>query len=275
MKKQIDKKLQGSRRSHSQSAKRKPAVNSKPELKYYGFHACLKLWKSRPDDIVRVYIEQKRVKEAAPLLKWCATKNKPYHIISSEELSKVSDSVHHEGLCILALELPNFSFSDMLKALRSNQGPVCLLYLDGVQNPHNIGSIMRVCAHFGVPYIMGDRTLLPKVSPSAYRVAQGGAECVRLVPLDNLKQSFQALEQIRFTAVASSSHGGQSLYQYPFAPRTIILMGSESEGVNPQLLASVKETLLIPGSGLVESLNVSVATGLLLGEYYRQVCIRR
>lgn len=247
---------------------RKPAI---PELKYYGFYACLKLWESRPHDIIRVYIEQKRVKEAAPLLRWCASKNKAYHIVSTEELSKITDSIHHEGLCILASELPNIDFPLMLESLGANAGSACLLYLDGVQNPHNIGSIMRVCAHFGVPYIMGERTLLPKISPSTYRIAQGGAECVRLVSLDNIKQSFEKLKQMGFITVASSSHGGKSLYAYRFSPRTVIVMGSESEGIKTKLMKSATETLLIPGSGFVESLNVSVATGLFLGEYYRQV----
>lgn len=245
------------------------------ELKYYGFYACLKLWQTRPDNVIRVYVEQKRVKEVGPLLKWCASQSKAYHIISSEEMVHVSDSVHHEGLCILARDLPNIAFSDMLDSINSSSNPCCLLYLDGVQNPHNIGSIMRVCAHFGVPYILGERKLLPKISPSTYRIAQGGAECVRQVPLDDLKQSFLKLEKMGFVAASSSSHGNKSLYDHKFAPRTIIIMGSESEGVNLSSLLSAKEMLLIPGTGLVESLNVSVATGLFLGEYRRQIGFKK
>lgn len=245
------------------------------ELKYYGFHACLGLWKARPDDIIRVYIEQRNVKEASPLLKWCASKNKAYHIISAEEMAKVSDSVHHEGLCVLARELSNMPFSQLVEKMKAASGAQCLLYLDGVQNPHNIGSIMRVCAHFGVSYILGERLALPKVSPSTYRIAQGGAECVKLVPLDDVKSSFQQLHSMGFVTVASSSHGGKFLYDHQFSPRTIIVMGSESEGVKSTLLKSAKHTLMIPGSGLVESLNVSVATGLFLGEYYRQQGLKK
>lgn len=241
------------------------------ELKYYGFHACLNLWKSRPDDVIRVYVDEKRMREVSSLLKWCAKQAKAYHIVSEEELGKISDSVHHEGLCILAKEPKALNFLDMLKVLKANTNPACLLYLDGVQNPHNIGSIMRVAAHFGVSYILGERSLLPKVSPSAYRIAQGGAEHVKLIPLDDLKTSFEKLKEIGFKAVASSSHGSRSLYAHHFFPRTLIIMGSESEGINQKLLQFVNDPLLIPGSGLVESLNVSVATGLIIGEYYRQM----
>lgn len=253
---------------------KKPIAAQQQEIKYYGYHACLNLWKSRPDDIIRVYIEQRHVKEASPLLKWCASKSKAYHIISAEEMAKVSDSVHHEGLCILARDLPNMPFPQFLEAVSLSKVPQCLLYLDGVQNPHNIGSIMRVCAHFNVGYILGERAALPKISPSTYRIAQGGAECVRQVALDDVNTSIKKLESMGFVTVASSSHGGKTLYEHTFAPRTIVIMGSESEGIKPALLKSAKETLMIPGSGLVESLNVSVATGLFLGEYYRQVHVK-
>lgn len=240
------------------------------ELKYYGYHACLNLWKARPDDIIRVYVEQRHIKEASGLLKWCAGKNKAYHVITTDEMAKVSDSVHHEGLCILAKELPRYNFSDLVKQLEASKGAACLLYLDGVQNPHNIGSIMRVCAHFGIAGILGARSSLPNVAPSAYRIAQGGAECVKLIPLDDPKGALKKIKELGFEVVASSSHAGKNLYSYAFAPRTVLVLGAESEGVHANLLAMAKDTLLIPGTGLVESLNVSVACGLFLGEYYRQ-----
>lgn len=239
-------------------------------LKYYGFHACLKLFESRPNDILRVYVEQRNVKDASPLLKWCAGKNKPYHIVSAEELEKVTSSVHHEGLCVLAKEPAPITLAEMLKELDTKKGPVCLLYFDGVQNPHNIGSIMRVCAHFGVAYILGEKTQMPSISPSAYRIAQGGAEHVKLIGLENVKQALQQLEKKGFHILASSSHNGQSLYGFKLAPRTLLMMGSESEGINPKLMSAAKDRLLIPGTGLVESLNVSVATGVFLGEFWRQ-----
>lgn len=239
------------------------------EVKYYGYHACLKLWEKRPDDVIRVYVEPKLVKSVAPLLKWCSSKSKAYHLISSEELAKVADSVHHEGLCILARELKPINFPELLVKLRGSKDPACLLYLDGVQNPHNIGAIMRVAAHFGVLYLLGEN--LPRISPSTYRMAQGGAEYVHMVSVDNVKRAFQKLQEMGFVFISTSSHRGKSLFVHRFHPRTVIMMGSESEGIQKQLDAYAKESLIIPGTGLVESLNVSVATGLILGEYWRQL----
>jgi TrmH RNA methyltransferase len=239
------------------------------EVKYYGLHACMKLWQSRPADVIRVYLEERHLSVVAPLLKWCVSHRKAYHVVSEEELVRITSSTHHEGLCVLAKEPPEMSFNAILERV-SHPRAQTLLYIDGVQNPHNIGSIMRVCAHFNVSYILGAKNTLPKVSPSAYRIAQGGAEYVQLVPIDNVDAAFVKLVRAGFQIVATSSHGGISLYEHTFAPKTLIIIGAEGTGVQRRLLKTATSTLRIPGTKAVESLNVSVATGLLLGECWRQ-----
>lgn len=238
------------------------------EQKYYGIHACLAIWEKRPYDIVRVYAHESNIKTLTPLLKWCAVQKKAYHVVSTEELSRITDSVHHEGVCVLARELSPIPLSGLLESLSHRGEKVCLLYLDGVQNPHNIGSIMRTCAHFGIPYIIGDR--LPPLSASACRIAKGGAELVRLIQLDKPLEALEQLKKLGFAIVGTSSYKGGSLYRYRFPNRTILAFGSESDGMSKHLQKLTSQNLQIPGTGLIESLNVSVATSLCLGEYARQ-----
>lgn len=236
------------------------------EQKYYGIHACLTLCQKRPQDVIRIYLHKSNLKNFSSIIKWCSKQKKAYHIISNEELHKVTKSVHHEGVCVLAKELQPISFSECLSSLK---GPkICLLYLDGVQNPHNIGSIMRSCAHFGIPYILG--TQLPVLSPSACRIAKGGAELVRLVQLDKPLAALAKLKKKGFGFIGTSSHEGVSIYQYQYPPRTILAFGSEALGMSKALLNLTTQKIQIPGTGFVESLNVSVATSLCLGEYTRQ-----
>jgi TrmH RNA methyltransferase len=236
------------------------------EKKYFGIHACLAIWEKRPQDIIRVYLDESNVKTFKSLLKFCAQEKKVYRIVPPEELNKISDSVHHEGICILAKEQGPASFSDCLATLKNPN--ICLLYLDGVQNPHNIGSIIRTCAHFGIPYILGDK--LPILSPSACRIAKGGAELVRLVQLDKPVPAINRLKKEGFSFIGTSSHEGASLYGYTYTPRTILAFGSEADGMSSSLLNLTTKNLQIPGTGQVESLNVSVATSLCIGEYARQ-----
>ncbi|MBI3508324.1 MAG: tRNA/rRNA methyltransferase [Chlamydiia bacterium] len=234
------------------------------EVKYYGIHACQALAKHRSQDIIRLYLDESNVKTFASLLKWCASQKKAYHIIPKQELDRVSDSIHHEGICILAKEKKPLSEHAFRKAVP--QG--CLLYLDGVQNPHNLGSILRTAAHFGIPYILGDK--LPSLSPSCCRIAKGAVELLSLVSLTKPLDTLRWLKEQGFAILATSSHRGQSLYQYNFPKKSIIAIGAESEGLGKATERLATESLCIPGTGNVESLNVAVATALCLGEYSRQ-----
>ncbi len=240
------------------------------EIKYYGFHSCLALFEARKEEIIRVYINEKNVPFFKHVLKWCSQNKKAYHIISDEELEKVSTSVHHEGVCILAKELGFISWEIALASISKTKGKLCLLYLDGVQNPHNIGSIIRALAHFGVPYILGEKGKLPPLSPSAYRIAKGGAEFTRLVAVDKSIQTLKLLKQKGFSLVTTSSHEGGSLYDCKFSEKSIIVMGSESDGVSKNLFQLAESKIQIPGTGHVESLNVAIATSLCISEFARQ-----
>jgi TrmH RNA methyltransferase len=233
------------------------------ETKYYGIHACQAIAERRPKDIIRVYLDESNLKTFAPLLRWCAKEKKAYHIIPPGELDKVSDSIHHEGVCILAREpIPLDE-----KTFEKNLPPkCCLIYLDGVENPHNIGSILRTASHFGVPYLLGEKLTL---TASACRIAKGGAEIVRLVSLASPKETLFRLERQGFKIIATSAHDGESLYRFSFPPRVILAIGSESTGLKNSFLKQARP-IRVPGTGAVESLNVSVATALCIGEYYSQ-----
>jgi len=232
-----------------------------PELKYYGLHACLAIWKKRPLDIIRVYLDLGLLNSFKSLLQWCAKHKKAYHLVQGEELERISGSVHHEGICLLAKTAAPL-FPPMSLEEKS-----CLLYLDGVQNPHNLGAILRSAAHFGISGITAEPKSFPPLSPSCCRIAMGGAEEIPLFPLD---QPLAWLRQKRYTLIATSSHKGEPLYNFRFPARSALIFGSETDGICPPLLKKADHLIQIPGSGHVESLNVSVAAALCMSEYYRQ-----
>jgi len=245
----------------------KPAVR---ELKYYGTAACRALWQQRPDDVIRIYIEEPLIKPFSDLLKWAATQRKAYHIVTGDELEKITESVHHQGICLLARDKPQAPFPSLLKALKADQQPQLLIYLDGVENPHNLGAIVRSCAHFGIRHILGETGKLPRLSPSACRVAEGGAEFVEQVALDKPLEQLMQLQQLGFTLLATAMQRGHDLYRYEFPQRTVLIFGAEEHGVSQAMFKAADATLHIPGTGHVESLNVSVAFALIAGENYRQ-----
>lgn len=248
---------------------KKPAEPARREIKYYGVAACQMLWQRRPQDVIRIYVTEERLGEFSKCLKWAAAERKAYHIVANDDLERLTESVHHQGVCVLALEAPTYNFGQIRDELAKQRQANMLVYLDGVENPHNLGAVARTCAHFGIRYILGEKDVLPRMSPSACRVAEGGAEFVSLVYTRDKHKDLALLQQMGYELVATAARG-IALYKYEFGKRVVLIMGAEVAGVSKQLAKQAEHTLAIPGSGSVDSINVSAAFAVVAGEYYRQ-----
>ena len=265
------KKIHSDRNRPPTSRAPQPRHQNDDEQKICGFHACLGVFQRRPDDIIKVYLTEDRTRHVSDLLRWCAQNRRAYNVVGEENLERLSGSSHHEGLMLLTRRAAPLTDAALLDQIRSGAITGPLLYLDGVQNPHNLGALLRTAAHFGAVAILGASNDLPDVSAATARVAEGGAEHVAVVGLRYPEKTLPALKELGYTILATSSHQGRSVFQEKLTPKTIFVLGGEQKGISPDLLAEADRCLLIPGTGQVESLNVSVAGAVLLSELYRQV----
>jgi RNA methyltransferase, TrmH family len=199
------------------------------------------------------------------LLDACAELRRPYRVVGADELERLTESRHHEGICIVATAPAPPSLAEIVRA----PGPACLVALAGVANPHNTGAILRTAAHFGARAVLieGEAKRLP---PAVYRTAQGGAEWVEVVATPQLAPALAEARRAGFTVCATSSHSGTDLYAAAIPPRVVVLVGAEDEGLEAALTRAAQLTLRIPGSDHVESLNVAAATAVLLAEVWRR-----
>lgn len=240
-----------------------------PEMLYYGFHACMALFKNRKSDIVRVYCTQERVQEMSPILKWCATNKKAYHIVTSDDLENVSESVHHEGIVIRARRKEVLSEKELYVQLERKRAP--LVVLDDVVNTHNIGAIMRLMAHFGWKYLVSQKSDNPQLTSSAARVSEGGAEYVHCVSYENPAVFLKKIKALGYLSIGTTTDAKKSLYALKI-PNTAFafFLGNEVRGLSKQLASALDDCVKIPNTGNVQSLNVSMAASLVIGEYVRQ-----
>jgi TrmH RNA methyltransferase len=242
--------------------------NRQEEAKIYGENACRVAFLQRPEALVRLYLSEQMAPKFADLMKYLAAHKKAYHVVSEAELEKVAGSQHHGGVVLLAKRKAVLSLASYLTH-NSRKKQDCLLALDGVGNPHNLGAIARSCAHFGISgIVMKDPELL--AHGAAARTAEGGVEFVEGLSCDNLPLALQLCKQAGYTLVTTSSHGGVSLYGSQLPAKVVIVFGEEMFGVSQSVAKSADIALQIPGTGKVESLNVSVAASLILCEWYRQ-----
>lgn len=240
------------------------------ESKVYGLHACLALFERRSHDIVKLYLSERRKFDAAPIVKWCAAERLAYKMVEEDDLEKITGSKHHEGICIVARRAPGMSFESLLDILSADSSPACVLALEDVGNPHNVGAILRVAANFGVLALIDLSGEAREIPGAALRVAEGGGESVPLVRAGRPKETLTALKQAGMRIVATSPRAERSIFSKPLPKRCVLLMGSEAIGLSRATRKLADLEVSIPGTGAVESLNVSCATAVVLAEYFRE-----
>jgi len=249
---------------HPRDEPRPARDEPRPELKICGVNACHAVAARRPDDVRRVYINAALLPDFGPFLKRCAASRIAYHVVEDAELEKITQSVHHEGVCFIVREKAPVS----LRQLLAVPGPRVLVYLDGVQNPHNLGAIVRVCAHFGAVGVLAAGADAA-ASTAMLRTAEGGGEWVEVLPVHTGPDPLLAARAAGYRLIATASRATSDLYSRPLPARVILMLGSETHGLSPALLRLADDTVRIPGTGHLDSINVACACAVLLSEYWR------
>ncbi|QHM72169.1 tRNA/rRNA methyltransferase [Mixta intestinalis] len=237
------------------------------ETRVYGENACQALFQSRPECIVRAWFVQSVTPRFRDALRWLAANRKAYHVVEEAELEKASGTEHHGGVCFLIKKRVGTPVSEWLATDREQD---CVLALENIGNPHNIGGIMRSSAHFGVKGLLVDDAAVLE-SGAAVRTAEGGAEHVQALSAESFVKGLEAFRKAGYTIVTTSSHKGSTpLTQAKLPAKMVLALGQESDGLSESALKQGDMSVSIDGTGKVESLNVSVATGILLAEWWRQ-----
>lgn len=238
------------------------------EIKLHGFNAIQAVFKNRARDLVKIYVNQQTLPRVKELLMWCAKNKKAYDVVSSEDLEKIASSVHHEGICAIVKNKPAPSLSQALQKISRHDETV--LYLDGVENPHNIGNILRTAAHFGIRFVLSSHHSTNSLPPATWRIAEGGMEYLDVIRIENPTNLFLELKKSRYHVYGTSSHHSKSIHSVSFKKRSVIVLGQESFGMSEAVLKLCDERIKIDGTDHVESLNVSSAAAILMS-----VCIHQ
>lgn len=208
----------------------------------------------------------------------------PAHSVSEQELDTLVKNLpaalrEHRGivLSVTSAESKKKAYVDfdawlLQSAAKSEQERQTVIVLDSVTDPHNIGAIIRSCDQFGASLV-----ILPE-HRSAHDVAEneivarssaGSSVWVPIAVVTNLVRAVQQLAESGFWIYGADA-GGSSVNEIAFSPKSVIVMGSEGTGIAKLLEKQCDTIISIPTCGKIDSLNVSVAAGVLLYEVYRQ-----
>lgn len=235
-----------------------------PHEKIYGLASARAAMETRPDDVIRIAHSRAVRPAIGDLLREAAARRIAYEEREDEDLARIAGAVHHEGICLAVRPRRVLSVDALVSALRDGKCRA-VLALDDVANPHNAGALVRSAAFFGIDAILveapADRAPL---TPAAVRVAQGGLEHVVVVRADDLGQGLGRIAASGVAVIGTDVRASRRLDEVRWPARVAIVVGSEGTGMRENVRRACTELVVIPGTGAVESLNVSVAAGVVL-----------
>lgn len=234
------------------------------ELAICGLEAVRARFQREASSIVRLYFDRPTSKKVGIMCRALASARKVYRCVEPAELARIADSVHHGGI-VAVVEDKAPRTTDGQEAEAWGRRHENLVVLDRVGNAHNLGAIARTAAFLGVPRIViaGDRASA-RPGAAAYRVAEGGLDSLEVLSTPEVAPFLHRLVAAGFEVVGAATRGGGVRPAgAPRAPWALVL-GNEEHGLAPAVEAACNRLVTIPGSGRVESLNVSAAAAILM-----------
>lgn len=235
----------------------------------FGFHAVTSRIRHEASSVEEIYVDSSRVdRRMQDLLH--AAKSAGVRIIQADDqrLSNIVGTRRHQGVVAKASELSLARNLDEL--LDAIDGPPLLLVLDGITDPHNLGACLRVADGAGAHAVIAPKDRAVGLNATAAKVASGAAETVPYITVTNLARTLRELKERDILLVGTSDEVEKTLYDVDFKSGCAIVMGSEGEGMRRLTRETCDVLVSVPMFGSVESLNVSVASGVCLYEARRQ-----
>lgn len=237
----------------------------------YGLHAVRALVARRPETIRKAAVLTDAGGPLEALARELAARGVVVSRLKRPELDRLAGGGRHQGIVVEAdsataeLDLGDFEtlVTERGRALR-------VLILDGVEDPRNLGACLRTADAAGVDAVVVPRAHAAKLTPAALKAATGAAETVPLLRAPNLARLMRWLKDAGVWLVGADATAERSLYAARLEPPIAVVLGGEGRGLRRLTRETCDELVAIPMAGTVASLNVSVATGVVLFELLRQ-----
>ncbi len=237
----------------------------------FGLHAVAAALRNDSVRLLAVWVLQgrhdARVHEVLALAQQRAV---AVHHAPRHTLDEMAPGARHQGVLARCMGLPSYHEGDLDALLEGVQGVPLLLVLDGVQDPHNLGACLRSADAAGAHAVIIPKDRSSPLNATARKVASGAAESVPVVQVTNLARTLRDLKDRNIWLVGAAGETDKSIFETDLKGPLALVMGAEGQGLRRLTKEHCDFLAFIPMAGVVESLNVSVATGICLFEAVRQ-----
>ena len=238
----------------------------------FGFHAITIRLKTAPQSVIEIHVDTSRRDQRMRQFAERATAAGAKLVDSTDtQLQKMCGTHRHQGVVARVQPVAlSHSLDDTLDELDSVGGNPLLLVLDGITDPHNLGACLRVADGAGAHAVIAPKDHAVGVNATVAKVASGAAETVPYFMVTNLARTLNELKDRNIRVIGTSDTATKSIYDIDLSGPVALVLGAEGAGMRQLTGKTCDELVSIPMRGAVESLNVSVASGVCLYEALRQ-----
>jgi 23S rRNA (guanosine2251-2'-O)-methyltransferase len=236
-------------------------MNPVRELLRAGAEGLAELWLAEGGDRPRAFAELERMARDHGAKVRAAPRQK---------LDRLAGVTQHQGIVAVVADYRYREVEDILAAARLAGKPPLLVLLDGVEDPHNLGAVVRSAHALGAHGVVIPRDRAASVTPSAAKASAGAVEHLPIVQVTNLVRTIEDLKEAGVWTVAAVPDGDQDLASVDLRGPTALVIGGEGQGVRPLVRKSCDHAARIPMEGRVGSLNASAAAAIAIYEAMRQ-----
>jgi 23S rRNA (guanosine2251-2'-O)-methyltransferase len=235
----------------------------------YGLHAVESALRNNRENVLQLWVQQGRHDgRIRRLIDLATSAGIAIEAISTDRLANKCEGERHQGVVarLRSGERPVFELEDLLE-----RDELLLLVLDEVQDPHNIGACLRTADAVGADAVIVSKNRSPGLTPVVVKVASGAADHTPYLQVSNLARALEKMRDAGVWVIGTSGDTVTTLYDCQLTKRMAVIMGSEGKGMRRLTREACDQLVSIPMLGSVESLNVSVATGVTLFELRRRM----
>lgn len=237
----------------------------------YGLHAVRHALSQSADKVIEIWVQEGKQESKNIKTLLASAGSIPVQSVPKQMLDKLAEFGRHQGIALRQQKHPpglQVDLEDLLvDAYKSNP---LFLVLDGVQDPHNLGACLRTADAAGVKAVILPHDRAVGVTASVRKVASGAAENLPIIEVTNLARTLRQIRDAGVWVVGTSDRAEQTIYQLDLNRPLALVMGAEGMGIRENTRKQCDAIVRLPMQGIVESLNVSVATGICLYEVLRQ-----
>ena len=237
----------------------------------FGFHSIESLLKTNPESIIKVFVQiNRKDKRANDLINILTNQEINFSLTDRNDLERMAKGEVHQGVISEVILPPLLSEESLLKFISNNNSSPLILVLDSIQDPRNLGACLRSANAAGVDYVVINKDGSAPINALVHKTSAGAINSLKIFHVTNLSRAIKKMQKRGVWVIGLDGNSKSTIYDVNLMDATAIVMGSEGKGIRRLIKETCDQIVTIPMSESIESLNVSVATGIALFESKRQ-----